>query len=112
PIATGLPPEQIANGGKQYAQLLLGNGLAPRAAAAAQGLALLAPNGTGGRCRRRAQAMSSEHQEVRMVFDAPPGRDMPTLVEIEAHGGRAINIGEWRARPDGYWELVIPIRQG
>ena len=47
-----------------------------------------------------------------MVFDAPPGRDMPTLVEIEDQSGRAIDIGEWRARPDGYWELVIPIRQG
>lgn len=56
--------------------------------------------------------MSSERQEVRMVFDAPPGRDMPTLVEIEDQSGRAIDIGEWRARPDGYWELVIPIREG
>jgi hypothetical protein len=56
--------------------------------------------------------MSSENQELRMVFDAPPGRDMPTLVEIEDQTGRAIDIGQWRARPDGYWELVIPIGQG
>jgi hypothetical protein len=56
--------------------------------------------------------MSSENKELRVVFDAPPGRNMPTLVEIEDHTGRAIDIGHWRARPDGYWELVIPIRQG
>ena len=56
--------------------------------------------------------MSTEKQEVRVVFDAPPGRDMPTLVEIEDQSGGAIDIGESRARPDGYWELVIPIRPG
>jgi hypothetical protein len=52
--------------------------------------------------------MSSEKQEVRMVFDAPPGRDMPTLVEIEDQSGRAIDIGEWRARPDGYGNSSFP----
>jgi hypothetical protein len=36
---------------------------------------------------------------------------MPTLVEIEDETGRPIDIGLWRARPDGYWELVIPMRQ-
>ena len=56
--------------------------------------------------------MSIEHEEVRMVFDAPLGRDMPTLVVIEDQSGRAIDIGQWRARPDGYWELVIPMRSG
>jgi hypothetical protein len=55
--------------------------------------------------------MSTENQELRMVFDAPPGRNMPTLVEIEDETGRPIDIGLWRARPDGYWELVIPMRQ-
>lgn len=47
-------------------------------------------------------------QEVRIVFDGPPGRDMPTLVEIEDHAGRPIQLGQWRERPDGYRELVIP----
>lgn len=56
--------------------------------------------------------MSSDHEELRVVFDAPPGRDMPTLVEIEDQSGRAIDIGQWRQRPDGYWELVIPMRHG
>ena len=55
--------------------------------------------------------MSTEHRELRMVFDAPPGRDMPTLVEIEDQSGRAIDIGEWRARPTATGS-VIPIRQG
>lgn len=53
---------------------------------------------------------TSESQEVRVVFDGPPGRDMPTLIEIEDHTGRAVEVGQWRARPDGYWELVIPVR--
>ena len=55
--------------------------------------------------------MNSDYQELRMVFDGPPGRDMPTLIEIEDQSGRPIAVGQWRARPDGYWELVIPIRQ-
>jgi hypothetical protein len=59
-----------------------------------------------------ASAMSQVNQELRMVFDAPPGRNMPTLVEIEDETGRAIDIGHWRQRPDGYWELVIPMRHG
>jgi hypothetical protein len=55
--------------------------------------------------------MNSDYQELRVVFDAPPGRDMPTLIEIEDERGRPIAVGQWRQRPDGYWELVIPIRQ-
>ena len=50
------------------------------------------------------------NQVVRMVFDRPPGRDMPTLIEIEDQSGRAINVGQWREREDGYWELVISLR--
>jgi hypothetical protein len=46
-------------------------------------------------------------QEIRVVFDGPPGRNMPTLVEIEDPAGRAIDVGQWRERPDGYWELII-----
>jgi hypothetical protein len=58
-----------------------------------------------------SSSMNSDYQELRVVFDAPPGRDMPTLIEIEDESGRPIAVGQWRARPDGYWELVIPIRQ-
>ena len=55
--------------------------------------------------------MNAEHRELRLVVDAPPGRDMPTLIEIEDHTGRPVTVGEWRARSDGYWELVIPLPQ-
>lgn len=46
-------------------------------------------------------------QEIHVVFDAPPGRDMPTLVEVEDENGRGIPVGEWRQRPDGYWEIIF-----
>lgn len=46
-------------------------------------------------------------REFRIVFDAPPGRDMPTLVEVEDENGRSLDVGRWRQRPDGYWELVL-----
>jgi hypothetical protein len=49
----------------------------------------------------------SSRKEIRIVFDAPPGRDMPTFVEIEDETGRCIDAGRWRERPDGYWELVL-----
>lgn len=48
-----------------------------------------------------------EIQEIHVVFDAPPGRHMPTLVEVEDENGRGIDVGKWRERPDGYWELVF-----
>jgi len=46
-------------------------------------------------------------REIHVVFDARPGKDMPTLVEIEDESGRSIDAGQWRQRPDGYWELVF-----
>ena len=46
-------------------------------------------------------------KEIRVVFDAAPGRDMPTLVEVEDETGRCVDLGQWRERPDGYWELVF-----
>lgn len=48
-----------------------------------------------------------ETREIHVVFDAPPGRDMPTLVEVEDANGRGIEVGEWRERPDGYWEIIF-----
>ena len=53
------------------------------------------------------EALMGETNEIRVVFDAPPGRNMPTLVTVEDQYGRRITGGEWRARPDGYWELVF-----
>jgi len=48
-----------------------------------------------------------ETTEIRIVFDAPPGRNMPTLVTVEDEYGRNITRGQWRERADGYWELVF-----
>ena len=48
-----------------------------------------------------------ETTEIRVVFDAPPGRDMPTLVTVEDEYGRRVTAGQWRERSDGYWELVF-----
>jgi hypothetical protein len=48
-----------------------------------------------------------ETTEIRVVFDAPPGRDMPTLVTVEDEYGQRITGGQWRERADGYWELVF-----
>jgi hypothetical protein len=46
-------------------------------------------------------------REIHLVFDAPPGRHMPTLVELEDEHGRCIDAADWQERPDGYWELVF-----
>lgn len=48
-----------------------------------------------------------ETTEIRVVFDAPPGRNMPTLVTVQDEFGRSVTAGEWRERSDGYWELVF-----
>lgn len=56
-----------------------------------------------------AQALreSMEREALRIVFDGPPGPDGPRLIEAENAAGQSVNAGEWRERPDGYWELVI-----
>jgi hypothetical protein len=53
------------------------------------------------------KAPMDETMEIRVVFDAPPGRDMPTLVTVEDEYGQRITGGQWRERADGYWELVF-----
>jgi hypothetical protein len=45
--------------------------------------------------------------EMRIVFDGPPGPEAARFVEVEDADGKSINAGEWRERPDGFWELVI-----
>jgi len=53
------------------------------------------------------EALMVKTTEIRVVFDAPPGRGMPTLVTLEDEYGRNITGGQWRERADGYWELVF-----
>jgi len=45
-------------------------------------------------------------KEIRFVVQQPPG---PTsqFVEVEDERGRSVNVGEWRERQDGLWELVL-----
>lgn len=47
-------------------------------------------------------------QEIRIVFDGPPGQPGGHLIEIENASGKSIRVGEWHARDDGLWELRIP----
>ena len=56
---------------------------------------------------RGAEDRMEQTHEIHVVFDGPPGRDMPTLIEVEDENGRGIEVGQWRERPDGYWELVL-----
>ena len=51
--------------------------------------------------------MEERGREIHLVFDAPPGRDMPTLIGAEDEKGRTVGLEQWRQRPDGYWELVL-----
>jgi hypothetical protein len=51
-------------------------------------------------------------EELRIVFDGPPGPEAGRFVEVENADGRSINAGEWRQRADGLWELVLSPRRG
>jgi len=48
-------------------------------------------------------------EHIHIVFDGPPGEQSGRLVEVEDDSGRSIQVGNWRERSDGLWELVIPI---
>ena len=47
-------------------------------------------------------------EEIRIVFDGPPGQESGRFVEVEDTEGHGISIGEWHKRTDGLWELRIP----
>ena len=54
-----------------------------------------------------------KHGKNRLHLDLNPvgsGQE-EELDRLLSLGARPIDIGQWRARPDGYWELVIPMRQ-
>lgn len=58
--------------------------------------------------RDAAGPVLAEHWQARhIVFDGPPSHDGPRFIEVETPDGKSVNAGEWRERPDGYWELVI-----
>ncbi len=43
-----------------------------------------------------------------IVFDGPPAPERPRFIELENDAGLSIATGEWRSRPDGLAELVLP----
>jgi hypothetical protein len=48
-------------------------------------------------------------QPIDFVFDGPPGPEGPRFVEVE-QGGKAIKLGLWMQRADGYWVLRLDER--
>lgn len=46
-------------------------------------------------------------RELRIVFDSQPGPEGPRFIECHDADDKGVSAGEWRSRPDGYWELVI-----
>src|SRR6185295_1396342 len=51
----------------------------------------------------------SEYKNLRFVFDRMPDQYGCTFIECETEEGASINAGEWRNRPDGLAELVVPV---
>lgn len=49
--------------------------------------------------------MTKTYHIVFDVFPAPAG---PKFIELENEAGQSIGTGEWRQRPDGYTEMVLP----
>jgi hypothetical protein len=45
----------------------------------------------------------------RLVFDSFPSPKGARFIELEDDSGKSIEIGEWRARSDGNYELVLPL---
>lgn len=48
--------------------------------------------------------MTSEAQEVFVIFDGPPGPDAPRFVEVETPEGQGVSV-QWHDRGDGTWAL-------
>lgn len=55
-----------------------------------------------------ADEIESLRSPVYIIFDGPPGHDMPRFVEIENADGHSVKAGEWLQRPDGFWALRFP----
>lgn len=51
--------------------------------------------------------LAARTDELRIVFDGPPGATSGRFVEVEAPSGRSVSVGEWVAREGGMWELRI-----
>ena len=48
-------------------------------------------------------------ENLMFVFDRMPDQDGCVFVEVESAEGHSVCAGEWRERPDGLVELVVPV---
>lgn len=46
--------------------------------------------------------------QIHILFSGPPGQKACHFIEVENDAGASIKVGQWKKRPDGFWELVIP----
>lgn len=46
-------------------------------------------------------------KELRIVCSTAPSHEWPKFIEVEDENGKSCNVGEWREREDGLWELVV-----
>jgi hypothetical protein len=46
-------------------------------------------------------------QPLVIVFDGPPGPEMPRIVEVETLDGYSVCTGEWKERSNGLWGLFL-----
>jgi hypothetical protein len=61
----------------------------------------------GKNVHRKPYLDTGQMSKVHLVFDGLLSRDVPALIAIQDAEGRSVSVGQWRQRPDGYWELVI-----
>lgn len=46
-------------------------------------------------------------KELRIVCDRPPSPYGALFIETQDENGESRDVGEWREREDGLWELVV-----
>lgn len=46
---------------------------------------------------------------IHFVFDQPPCPEGARFIECETPDGKSADMGPWRERPDGFWELVVEV---
>lgn len=59
-------------------------------------------------CREDWVDDPAQGEEIRIVFDGPPGHKSGRFVEVENVDGHSIRVGVWHKRDDELWELRIP----
>ena len=57
----------------------------------------------------KAAKLYDAPDEVRIVFDGPPGPVSGRFIETETPDGASIKVGEWHKREGGWWELRMRV---